>query len=103
MKDAAARAGQVASLLSSLDIQQGDRIATLAWNGYRHFELYFGISGYGAVLHTINPRLFPEQLIYIINHAEDRWIFVDLTFVPLLEAIQERSEEHTSELQSRPH
>src|SRR5690554_4785824 len=89
MKDAAARARQVANLLTSLDIQQGDRIATLAWNGYRHFELYFGISGYGAVLHTINPRLFPEQLIYIINHAEDRWIFVDLTFVPLLEAIQE--------------
>ena len=89
MKDAAARARQVANLLTSLDIQQGDRIATLAWNGYRHFELYFGISGYGAVLHTINPRLFPERLIYIINHAEDRWIFVDLTFVPLLEAIQE--------------
>lgn len=89
MKDAAVRSRQVANLLNDLGIKQGERIATLAWNGYRHFELYFGISGYGAVLHTINPRLFPEQLIYIINHAEDRWVFVDLTFVPLLEAIQE--------------
>lgn len=88
MKDAAVRSRQVANLLQSLNIQPSDRIATLAWNGYRHFELYFGISGFGAVMHTINPRLFPEQLIYIINHAEDRWIFVDLTFVPLLEAIQ---------------
>lgn len=90
MKEAALRSRQVANLLKSLNIEQGDRMATLAWNGYRHFELYFGISGYGAVLHTINPRLFPEQLIYIINHAEDRWIFVDLTFVPLLEAIQDQ-------------
>ncbi|HUH57033.1 MAG TPA: AMP-binding protein, partial [Pseudomonadales bacterium] len=89
MKDAAVRSRQVANLLNDLGIKQSERIATLAWNGYRHFELYFGISGYGAVLHTINPRLFPEQLIYIINHAEDRWVFVDLTFVPLLEAIQE--------------
>lgn len=88
MQDAAQRARQVANLLQRLGIQQGDRVATLAWNGYRHFELYFGISGFGAVLHTINPRLFPEQLVYIINHAEDRWIFVDLTFVPLLEKIQ---------------
>lgn len=89
MKDAAVRARKVANLLKKLEVKQGDRVATLAWNGYRHFEMYFGISGYGAVMHTINPRLFPEQLIYIINHAEDRWIFVDLTFVPLLEKIQE--------------
>ena len=87
MKDAAARARKVANLLKKLDIQDGQRVATLAWNNYRHFELYYGISGYGAVLHTINPRLFAEQLVYIINHAEDRFIFVDLTFVPLLEAI----------------
>lgn len=89
MKDAAVRSRQVANALKRLGIKTGDRVATLAWNGYRHFEMYFGISGYGAVMHTINPRLFPEQLIYIINHAEDRWIFVDLTFVPLLEKIQE--------------
>jgi len=90
MKDAARRARQIANLLGRLGIEQGDRIATLAWNNYRHFELYFGISGSGAVMHTINPRLFAEQLVYIINHAEDRWIFVDLTFVPLLEAIKDK-------------
>jgi len=90
MKDAAQRARKVANLLARLGIQQGDRVATLAWNGYRHFELYFGVSGSGAVLHTINPRLFAEQLSYIINHAEDRWIFVDLTFVPLLESVKDQ-------------
>ena len=90
MKDAAGRARRIANLLARYDIQQGDRVATLAWNNYRHFELYYGISGTGAVLHTINPRLFAEQLVYIINHAEDRLVFVDLTFVPLLEAIQDQ-------------
>ena len=68
----------------------GDRVATLAWNGYRHFELYFGISGIGAVCHTINPRLFHDQIDYIVNHAEDRFIFTDLTFVELLESLQDR-------------
>lgn len=90
MRDAAQRARKVANLLARMGIQQGDRVATLAWNGYRHFELYFGVSGSGAVLHTINPRLFAEQLSFIINHAEDRWIFVDLTFVPLLESIKDQ-------------
>lgn len=90
IKDAAKRSKQIANALIDLGAQSGDRIATLAWNNYRHFELYFGVSGIGSVLHTINPRLFPEQLVYIINHAEDRWIFVDLTFVPLLEAIQDQ-------------
>src|SRR5690606_32746572 len=90
MKDAAVRARKAANLLQRWGIQQGDRIATLAWNGYRHYELYFGVSGYGAVLHTINPRLFPEQLVYITNHAEDRWTFVDLTSVPLLAKIQDQ-------------
>jgi len=90
MRDAAKRARKIANLLGRLGINQGDRIGTLAWNNYRHFELYYGISGTGAVLHTINPRLFAEQLVYIINHAEDRWIFVDLTFVPLLEAIKDQ-------------
>jgi acyl-CoA synthetase (AMP-forming)/AMP-acid ligase II len=78
MKDAAKRARKVANLLSRLGINDGDRVATLAWNNYRHFELYYGISGYGAVLHTINPRLFAEQLVYIVNHAEDRFIFTSL-------------------------
>lgn len=90
MRDAAQRARKVANLLARMGIQQGDRVATLAWNGYRHFELYFGVSGSGSVLHTINPRLFAEQLSFIINHAEDRWIFVDLTFVPLLESIKDQ-------------
>ena len=88
--DAAGRAKQLANALEKkLGIQQGDRIGTLAWNTYRHYELYFAVSGIGAITHTINPRLFPEQINYIINHAEDRYIFVDLTFVPLLEAVKE--------------
>ncbi len=90
MKDAAKRSKQIANALIELGAKPDDRIATLAWNNYRHFELYFGVSGIGSVLHTINPRLFPEQLVYIINHAEDQWIFVDLTFVPLLESIQDQ-------------
>src|SRR3954468_14545873 len=65
----------------------GDRVATLGWNGYRHFELYYAISGTGMVLHTINPRLFTDQLAYIVNHASDRLLFVDLTFVPLVEKV----------------
>ena len=84
------RSKQVANALLSLGVKPGDRIGTLAWNGYRHLELYFGISGMGAVLHTINPRLFPEQIVYIANHAEDRYLFVDLTFVPLLESIADK-------------
>ena len=67
-----------------------DRVATLAWNGYRHMELYFGVSGSGAVLHTVNPRLFPEQLEYIINHAEDTVLFFDLSFVALVEKLLPR-------------
>lgn len=85
--EAARRAKQLANALNSLGIQAGDRIGTLAWNTHRHYELYFAISGLGAITHTINPRLFPEQIIYIINHAEDRYVFVDLTFVPLLEKV----------------
>jgi fatty-acyl-CoA synthase len=81
------RAKRVSNVLKEWGVQTGDRIATLAWNSGRHIEAWYGIMGIGAVCHTLNPRLFPEQLIYIINHAEDRIIFVDLTFVPLLEAI----------------
>jgi acyl-CoA synthetase (AMP-forming)/AMP-acid ligase II len=82
-----ARAKRVSSVLQGWDVKVGDRIATLAWNTSRHMEVWYGIMGIGAVCHTLNPRLFPEQLIYIINHAEDKVIFVDLTFIPLLEAI----------------
>ncbi len=88
--ESASRAKKLANALTKQGVNQADRIATLAWNNYRHYELYFGVAGMGAVLHTINPRLFPEQLIYIINHAKDKWLFVDLTFIPLLEAIKEQ-------------
>jgi len=84
-RDAQRRSKQLAQALQRLGVKPGDRIATLAWNGYRHFECYYGVSGIGAVLHTINPRLFAEQIVYIANHAEDSYIFTDLTFVPLLE------------------
>jgi 3-(methylthio)propionyl---CoA ligase len=86
-RDAHRRCRQLANALLQLGVCQGDRIATLAWNGYRHFELFYGISGLGAICHTVNPRLFPEQLIYILNDAEDKFVFLDLTFVPLLEKI----------------
>ena len=81
------RAKRVSNALKAWDVQPGDRIATLAWNTADHIETWYGIMGIGAVCHTLNPRLFPEQLVYIINHAADRMIFVDLTFVPLLDAI----------------
>ena len=85
--EAQARSKQLANALQRLGVALGDRVATLAWNGYRHLETYYGVSGMGAVLHTINPRLFPEQISYIANHAEDKYIFTDLTFVPLLEKV----------------
>ena len=85
--EAQARSKQLANALRRLGVELGDRVATLAWNGYRHLEIYYGVSGMGAVLHTINPRLFPEQISYIANHAEDKYIFTDLTFVPLLEQV----------------
>ena len=91
-RDVGARARQVAGALATLGVKPGDRIGTVAWNGYRHLELYYGVSGMGAVLHTINPRLFPEQLVYIVNHAEDSHLFVDLTFVPLLEKLADQFE-----------
>jgi fatty-acyl-CoA synthase len=84
------RARQLANALDKLELEPGDRMATLAWNDYRHLEAYYAISGSGHVCHTINPRLFPEQLVFIINHAEDRWIFTDVMFVPLLEAIADK-------------
>ena len=81
------RIHKLANVLSSLGVGESDRVATLAWNGYRHFELYFAVSGMGAICHTINPRLFADQIGYIVNHADDKIIFCDLTFVPVLEAI----------------
>ncbi len=81
------RSKQVANALTAMGVKHGDRVGTLAWNGYRHMELYYGVSGMGAVLHTINPRLFPEQIVYIANHAEDQYIFFDLTFAPLIEKL----------------
>jgi fatty-acyl-CoA synthase len=84
------RAKRLANALGALGVGPGDRVGTLAWNGYRHFELYYGVSGRGAVCHTINPRLFPEQIVYIINHAEDSCLFLDLTFVPLIEALADK-------------
>ena len=83
------RVSRLAHALQGHGVHLGDRVATLAWNGYRHFELYYAISGIGAVCHTINPRLSAEQLIYIVNHAADKMIFVDTTFVPILEAVKE--------------
>ncbi len=81
------RTRQLANALDDLGLQKGDRVATLAWNDYRHLEVYYGVGGAGYVCHTVNPRLFPEQIIFIINHAEDRWIFTDPMFVPLLEKV----------------
>jgi len=86
-RDLHRRARQMANALAALDVKGSDRVATLAWNGYRHHELYFAVSGSGAVLHTINPRLHPEQIAWIANHAEDRLLFFDLTFLPIIEAI----------------
>ena len=84
------RALRVAKALHKEGIKQGDRVATMAWNTERHMEAWFGIMGHGAVCHTLNPRLFAEQLDYIVNHAEDRIIFVDTTFLPIMEALKDR-------------
>ncbi|MFZ5510796.1 MAG: 3-(methylthio)propionyl-CoA ligase [Pseudomonadota bacterium] len=86
-RDAHRRARQLARALMGLGVGQADRVASLAWNNHRHFELYFGVSGMGAVLNTVNPRLFPEQITYIINHAEDLYVFFDLSFLALVEGI----------------
>jgi acyl-CoA synthetase (AMP-forming)/AMP-acid ligase II len=85
-----ARSLRVSQSLKRDGIRLGDRVATLAWNGYRHLEAWYGIVGLGAVYHTVNPRLFPEQIAWIVNHAEDRVVFTDLTFVPLLEALADK-------------
>ena len=104
-RDARLRSKKVAEALLGLGIKMGDRIGTLAWNGYRHFELYYGISGMGAVCHTINPRLFPEQIVYIVNHAEDQLLFVDLNLLPLVEKLlpQLKTVRHVVAMTDRAH
>jgi len=85
-----ARTQQLANALLRLGMKPGERVGSLAWNTHRHFEMFYGVSGTAAVLHTINPRLFAEQLVYIINHAEDRLLFVDAATLPVVEAIAPR-------------
>src|SRR6185436_7151325 len=87
-RDAHARARKLANALKKMGIQQTDRVATLAWNTHRHFEIYYAVAGSGAVIHTINPRLFPDQVTYIANHAEDKVVFYDTTFAPLVEKVR---------------
>ena len=89
-KDLAARSRQMAKALAALGVKPGATVGTLAWNGYRHMELYYGVSGSGAVLHTLNPRLHPDQVVYIADHAEDQALFFDATFLPLVEAVASR-------------
>ena len=88
--DVAKRSRQVAHALDSLKLEFSDRVATLAWNGYRHLELYFGVSGSGRVLHTLNPRLHPDQVVWIANHAEDRVLCFDMSFLPIIQAVHAR-------------
>jgi acyl-CoA synthetase (AMP-forming)/AMP-acid ligase II len=87
-KDVFGRARQLANALAAAGVKPGDRIGSIAWNDYRHLELYYAVSCMGAIMHTINPRLFPEQLEYIINHAEDKLLFVDPTLLPVLAPLQ---------------
>lgn len=89
-RDLHSRARKVAKALVSAGIKPGDRVATMAWNTDRHMEVWYGITGVGAIYHTLNPRLFAEQIEYIVNHAEDRVIFVDATFLPVLEPIRDK-------------
>jgi acyl-CoA synthetase (AMP-forming)/AMP-acid ligase II len=90
-RDCHRRARQMANALAQLGIRDSDCVGTIAWNGYRHMELYFAVSGSGAVLHTINPRLHPDQIVYIADHAEDKAIFFDLSFLPIIKAIAGRT------------
>ncbi len=90
-RDCHRRARQMANALARLGIRDSDAVGTIAWNGYRHMELYFAVSGSGAVLHTMNPRLHPDQIAYIADHAEDKAIFFDLSFLPIIKAIAGRT------------
>ncbi|MEG0002182.1 MAG: 3-(methylthio)propionyl-CoA ligase [Comamonas sp.] len=86
-RDLSARSKQLANAVEALGVAPGERVASLAWNGYRHMEMYFGVSGAGRVLHTINPRLHPDQIAWIVGHAEDKVLCFDLTFLPLVQAV----------------
>jgi fatty-acyl-CoA synthase len=86
-KEAAQRARQLAGALDALGVQPGERVASIAWNGYRHLEMYFGVSGSGRVLHTINPRMHPEQIAWVMSHAQDQVVCFDMTFLPIVKAI----------------
>ena len=90
-REVAARARRVANAMQTLGVQPGERAATLAWNTHRHMELYYGVSGSGRVLHTVNPRLHPDQIVYIVDHAEDRVMFFDMSFWPLIQAVAGRT------------
>ena len=90
-REMAARSRRMAKALTVLGVTMGERVATLAWNGYRHMELYYAVSGSGAVLHTLNPRLHPDQIVYIADHAEDQVLFFDMTFLPLIQAVATRT------------
>ncbi len=90
-RDLAARSRRLAKAIAALGVAQGERVGTLAWNGYRHMELYYAVSGSGAILHTINPRLHPDQVVYIADHAQDQVLFFELSFLPLVEAIATRA------------
>ena len=92
--DAARRTRQLASALQRAGVKQGDRVATLAWNNYRHFEIEHGVTGLGAIWHAINPRLIPAQIGYIANHAEDRVLFLESTFLPIVEKLAEIGRAH---------
>ncbi len=89
-KDVAQRSRKVANALDKMNLAFSDRVATLAWNGYRHLELYFGVSGSGRVLHTLNPRLHPDQIVWIANHAEDKVLCFDMSFLPIVKAVHGR-------------
>ena len=90
--DAHRRSKQLAQALGALQLRDGDAVGTLGWNTHRHLEIYYGVSGMGAVVHTVNPRLHPSELVYVLNHAKDRALFVDLTFLPLVEAVHDQLE-----------
>ncbi|HTQ77436.1 MAG TPA: 3-(methylthio)propionyl-CoA ligase [Burkholderiales bacterium] len=104
-RDAHARSRRLAKALAKLGVRMNDRVATLAWNGYRHFEIYYAVAGSGAIIHTINPRLFPDQIVYIANHAEDKVLCFDLTFAPLVEKLapQLKSVKHYVLMTDRAH
>ena len=89
-KNIALRSRRVANALDQMKLGFSDRVATLAWNGYRHLELYFGVSGSGRVLHTLNPRLHPDQIVWIADHAEDQVLCFDMSFLPIIQAIHKR-------------